>query len=222
MQLAPFIDHTILKQTTTRTEVQGICAEAAQYGFAAACVPPFYVSDAMGFLKSSGVKVCTVIGFPFGYHEMYVKLEEAKKAVADGADELDMVINVAALKSGDLHIVKEEVAVVSTFSKAHAKTLKVIIESGTLSDAEIIACCDICKALPVQFVKTSTGFAEVGATVHAVQLMRQHLPSTIQVKASGGIRTSAFAKVLVQAGASRLGCSASVAIIKEEPAGTTY
>src|SRR5215217_8458596 len=136
MQLASFIDHTILKQTTTRTEVQRVCNEAKQYQFAAVCIPPVYVPDAMGFLKSSGVKVCTVIGFPLGYHANSVKLEEMKKAVKDGADELDMVLNIAALKNGDLDVLNYELEAASTFSKAHAKTLKVIIESGILSDDE--------------------------------------------------------------------------------------
>ncbi|HUQ96952.1 MAG TPA: deoxyribose-phosphate aldolase [Chitinophagaceae bacterium] len=215
MLLAPFIDHTILKQTTTQPEVQRLCAEAAQYGFAAVCIPPVYVATAMGFLKSSTVKVCTVIGFPFGYHAVSVKLEEARKAVADGADELDLVLNLTALKNGDLALLENELETISTFSKAHAKTLKVIIESGILTDAEIKTCCAICKAFPVNFLKTSTGFAERGASVHAVQLMRAQLPSTIAIKASGGIKTAQFAQELLAAGATRLGCSASVAIVTE-------
>lgn len=222
MQLAPFIDHTILAQTTTRADVQRVCAEAAQYHFAAVCIPPVYVADAMGFLKSSDVNVCTVIGFPFGYHALSVKLEEAKKAVADGADELDMVMNITALKNGDTDLLKREIETLSTFSKAHAKTLKVIIESGVLSDDEIITCCNICKNFPVNFLKTSTGYAERGASVHAVQLMRQHLPSAIQIKASGGIKTAVFARALIAAGATRLGCSASVAIINETPTDAEY
>lgn len=217
MRLAPFIDHTVLKQTTTQAEVERVCAEAAQYGFAAVCIPPVYVADAMGFLKSSPVKVCTVIGFPFGYHAVSVKLEEAKTAVADGAAELDVVLNITALKNNNLHLINQELEALSTFSKAHAKTLKVIIESGILSDEEIISCCNICNGFPVNFLKTSTGYAECGASVHAVQLMRQHLPSTIGIKASGGIKTVAFAKELINAGATRLGCSASVALIHEEP-----
>jgi deoxyribose-phosphate aldolase len=222
MQLARFIDHTVLKQTTTLDDVQTVCREAAQYGFAAVCIPPVYVKDAVGFLKSTAVKVCTVLGFPFGYHAISVKLEEARQAVAAGADELDMVLNITALKNGDLEILKQEAETLATFSKAHAKILKVIIESGILSDAEIITCCNICKAFPVNFLKTSTGFAERGASVHAVQLMRQHLPSAIQLKASGGIRTAAFARELLNAGATRLGCSASVAIVNEQTAESTY
>lgn len=220
MQLASFIDHTVLKQTTTQADVTRVCAEAIQYGFAAVCIPPVYVTAAMGFLKSSPVKLCTVIGFPFGYHAVPVKLEEAKQAVADGAGELDMVLNIAALKNGNLECLKQEIDVLSTFSNAHVKTLKVIIESGILSDEEIIACCNICKNYPVNFLKTSTGYAERGATVHAVQLMRNHLPSSIRIKASGGIKTAAFARELIHAGATRLGCSASVAIVNSQTATT--
>ena len=163
------------------------------------------------------------MGFPFGYHAISVKLKEAEKAVADGADELDMVLNLSGLEKWRPGFPESrKLKRLSTFSKAHAKTLKVIIESGILTDEEIITCCDICKAYPVNFLKTSTGFAEHGASVHAVQLMRQHLPSAIQIKASGGIKTAAFARELIQAGATRLGCSASVAIVNEQTADTTY
>lgn len=222
MQLAPFIDHTILAQTTTKRDVARVCAEAQQYGFAAVCIPPVYVADAMGFLKSSGIKVCTVIGFPFGYHAISVKLEEAKKAVDDGADELDMVINLTALKDRDIDLLEKEIETLATFSNTHAAVLKVIIESGILPDAEIIDCCNLYKKYPVHFLKTSTGFAKQGATVAAVQLMRRHLPSTIQIKASGGIKTAAYARELIAAGATRLGCSASVALVNEQGVETEY
>jgi len=222
MRLAPFIDHTILKQTTAQADVERVCTEAAAYGFATVCIPPVYVTHAVGLLKSPSVGVCTVIGFPFGYHTIPVKLEEARRAVADGAAELDMVLNITALKNRDLHLLNEEMEALSTFSKAHAKTLKVIIESGILSDDEIELCCALCQKYPVSFLKTSTGFAERGATVHAVQLMRQLLPSSIQIKASGGIKSALFARELIAAGATRLGCSASVAIVNEQPVDTDY
>jgi deoxyribose-phosphate aldolase len=222
MQLASFIDHTVLRQTTTQADVERVCAEASIYSFATVCIPPVYVATAKALLENSPVGVCTVIGFPFGYHDVSVKLAEAVKAVAEGAGELDMVLNVAALKNGNLDLLKHEVGTLATFSNRHARMLKVIIESGILTDAEIIQCCSLCKDYPVHFLKTSTGFAERGATVAAVQLMRQHLPSTIQIKASGGIKTAAFARELVQAGATRLGCSASVAILKEGETTTDY
>jgi deoxyribose-phosphate aldolase len=173
-------------------------------------------------LQGSPVKVCTVIGFPFGYHDVAVKLEEAKRAVADGADELDMVLNITALKNGNIDLLEKEIETLALFSNAHARILKVIIESGILSEEEIIACCNICKRHPVNFLKTSTGFAERGATVEAVQLMRRHLPSSIQLKASGGIKTAAFARALITAGATRIGCSASVAILNETVTDADY
>jgi deoxyribose-phosphate aldolase len=145
-----------------------------------------------------------------------VKLEEAKKAVADGAAELDMVLHIGALKSKNLYLLEQEVEALATFSNTHSAVLKLIIESGILSDEEIVACCNLAKNYPVHFLKTSTGFAEQGATVAAVQLMRQHLPSTIGIKASGGIKTATFARHLIEAGATRIGSSASVAIVSEE------
>jgi deoxyribose-phosphate aldolase len=218
MLLAPYIDHTVLKQTTTLANVEKLCAEAVQYRFAAACIPPVYVADATRFLAGSTVNVCTVIGFPFGYHTVSVKLEEAKKAVSDGAAELDMVLHIGALKSKNFYLLEQEVEALATFSNTHGAVLKLIIESGILSDEEIIACCNLAKNHPVHFLKTSTGFAEQGATVAAVQLMRQHLPSTIGIKASGGIITATFARQLIEAGATRIGSSASVAIVSEERA----
>jgi deoxyribose-phosphate aldolase len=218
MLLAPYLDHTVLKQTTTLADVEKLCAEAVQYRFAAACIPPAYVADAAPFLAGSTVNVCTVIGFPFGYHAIPVKLEEAKKAVSDGAAELDMVLHVGALKSKNFYLLEQEVEALATFSNTHGAVLKLIIESGILSDEEILACCSLAKKYPVHYLKTSTGFAEQGATVAAVQLMRQHLPSTIGIKASGGIKTATFARQLIEAGATRIGSSASVAIVSEERA----
>ncbi|HEY1023359.1 MAG TPA: deoxyribose-phosphate aldolase, partial [Flavisolibacter sp.] len=170
----------------------------------------------------SPVKVATVIGFPFGYHHYNTKLQEAKIAIEEGADELDMVMNLAAFKSNDLAYVETEVDVISTLSQESKKTLKIIIESGVLSDEEIIKCCALYRHYPVQFLKTSTGYADKGASVDAVRLMRKHLPETIAIKASGGIKTAAFARELVEAGATRLGCSASVAIVNGESGTGNY
>ncbi|NTS40484.1 deoxyribose-phosphate aldolase [Flavisolibacter sp. BT320] len=216
MTLAPFIDHTVLKNVTTTADIDRICNEAREYRFAAVCVPPYFVQDAKKLLEGSGVKIATVIGFPFGYHHYNTKLQEAKIAIEEGADELDMVMNLAAFKSNDLAYVETEVGVISDLTTAEGKTLKIIIESSELSAEEIIKCCELYRHYPVQFLKTSTGFANGGASIEAVQLMRQHLPETIQIKASGGIRTAEFARELVKAGATRLGCSASVAIVNGE------
>ncbi|HUC79573.1 MAG TPA: deoxyribose-phosphate aldolase [Flavisolibacter sp.] len=213
MSLARFIDHTILKNTTTIADIDKICNEAIEHRFAAVCVPPYYVQDAKKLVADTGVKVATVIGFPFGYHHYKTKLEEARLTIDEGADELDMVMNIAAFKSNDLAYVETEVDQLSKLTTENGKTLKVIIESGSLTNEEIIKCCELYKHFPVQFLKTSTGYAEKGASVEAVKIMRQHLPESIQIKASGGIRTAEFAEQLVAAGATRLGCSASVAIV---------
>jgi deoxyribose-phosphate aldolase len=222
MQLAPFIDHTTLKNVTTIAEIDRICNEALQFGFAAVCVPPYYVQDAKKLVTGSAVKVATVIGFPFGYHHYKTKNEEARLALEDGADELDMVMNLAAFKSNDLAYVETEAEQLSALAQGAGKTLKVIVESGVLTDEEIIKCCQLYRHFPVQFLKTSTGYAEKGASIDAVRLMRQHLPENIQIKASGGIKTAEFARQLVEAGATRLGCSASVAIVNGESGSGGY
>jgi deoxyribose-phosphate aldolase len=217
MNIASYIDHTVLKPTTILQEVETCCSEAVQYKFAAVCIPPYYVSAAAGLLKGSGVNVATVIGFPFGYSVASAKKEEMLTAIRDGANEIDMVTNIAALKNGDWNVLEKEIAFLME-AKPTEIAIKVIIESGILSNEEIIRCCSIYAAAGVDYVKTSTGYAEKGASVEAVQLMRQHLPSTIKIKASGGIRTFEFANELVKAGAERLGCSAGVAIVKGENA----
>jgi deoxyribose-phosphate aldolase len=222
MSLARFIDHTVLKNTTAIADLDKICKEAAEHGFAAVCIPPYFVGDAKKLLEDTPVKVATVIGFPFGYHHYKTKLEEINLAIEEGADEADVVINLAAFKSNDLAYLETEAEFLSALTTKQTKGLKLIIESGVLTDDEIIKCCELYKHFPVQFLKTSTGFGGDGASVHAVQLMRKHLPSHIQIKASGGIRTAEFAQQLIDAGATRLGCSASIAIIKGERATGSY
>ncbi len=214
MNVAPFIDHTVLKPTTILQEVEKACTEALEFHFAAVCIPPHYVQNAAVLLQGSTVRVATVIGFPFGYTSASVKVLEGKEAIDNGANEIDLVMNIAALKNGDLPYLEKEIAAVLEVVREGGAAIKVIIESGILSREEIIACCAICDRLKVDFVKTSTGYAEKGATLEAVQLMRQHLSSGIRIKASGGIRTYDFALQLIQAGATRLGCSASIAIVK--------
>jgi deoxyribose-phosphate aldolase len=219
MNPAPFIDHTLLKPTTLLAHVEQLCNEAKQYGFAAVCVPPLFVKKAKEFTAGSNVKVTTVIGFPFGYSAIEAKLAETLLAIVDGADELDMVINIAAIKNNDWEYLANEINHILPVVKRSDKVIKLIIESGVLTEDEIVKCCGLYGPTGVDFLKTSTGYAEKGATIEAVQLMRQHLPAHVQIKASGGIRTYAFAKQLLEAGANRLGCSASVAIVKEQQAG---
>ena len=227
--LASYIDHTILKPTTTHIEINKICKEAYEYGFAAVCVPPDYVIAAKecigrwqttsaldGYPPMRHVKTATVIGFPFGYSCLKAKLAEVETAMLEGAEEVDVVIDLIALKNGNWKFLEDEMRAITEMAHADETLVKVIIESGVLSDDEIIRCCELYSAIGVDFVKTSTGYAEKGATVEAVRLMRQHLPAGVRIKASGGIRTYAFAKELIAAGAERLGCSASVDILRGE------
>ncbi|OQP66729.1 deoxyribose-phosphate aldolase [Niastella populi] len=217
MNIAQYIDHTLLKPATTIHELKNLCEEAVQYNFFAVCVPPPLVKNARAVLGGSAVKTATVIGFPFGYSVARAKQAEVQQAIQDGADELDVVINLVALRSKAWQYLELEMEGIVEAAHAQNRLVKVIIESGILTDEEIIKCCEIYAKVGVDFLKTSTGYAEKGATIEAVQLMRQHLPSTIQIKASGGIRTYEQAEQYVKAGANRLGCSASVAIVTGAP-----
>ena len=215
MDISSYIDHTLLKPVATLPEINNLCKEAFQYGFAAVCVPPLFVKKAKRNLNNSTIKVATVIGFPFGYSAIEAKVAEIILAIVDGADELDMVINISSIKNNDWNFLASEINTIMPIVKSKNKIIKVIIESGILTDDEIIKCCDMYGAAGVDFVKTSTGYAEKGASVHAVKLIRAHLADNIQIKASGGIKTYQFAKELIEAGATRLGCSRSVDIVKE-------
>lgn len=219
MNIAKYIDHTILKPTTLISDIESLCSEAKEYGFAAVCVPPNFVKKAKELTAGSGVKVATVIGFPFGYSAVEAKIAEILLAIVDGVDELDVVINISAIKNGDWMYLADEINHIMPIIRSKNKVIKIIIESGILTDEEIIKCCEIYGIAGIDYLKTSTGYAEKGATVEAVKLFRLHLPANIQIKASGGIRDYAFAKQLVDAGATRLGCSAGVAIVKGQPAG---
>ena len=213
MQLNKYIDHTILKPTTLISDIEKLCAEAVQYNFAAVCVPPPFVKTAKKLTAETNVKLATVVGFPFGYNATEAKIAEILLAIVDGAGELDIVINLIALKNNDWEYLANEINHIMPIITQKNKILKVIIESGILTDEEILRCCALYGAAGVHYLKTSTGYAERGATVHAVKLMCSHLPKHIKIKASGGIRTKEFAIELVEAGAARLGCSAGVSII---------
>jgi deoxyribose-phosphate aldolase len=215
MQIASYIDHTILKPTCLVSEIERVCSEAVEFEFAAVCIPPPFVKRAKTILAPTSIKVATVIGFPFGYAAIEAKVAETVLAIVDGTDELDMVINLIALKNGDWDYLKREIQPVMDIIRQKNKLIKVIIESGVLTNEEIIHCCQLYSAAGVDYLKTSTGYAEKGASIEAVQLLRKHLPSSIKIKASGGIRSYSFAKQLIDAGAERLGCSGSVAIVKE-------
>lgn len=183
---------------------------------------PAFCKKAKELLAGSGVKTATVIGFPFGYSAIEAKLAEVVLALVDGADELDIVINLIALKNDDWQYLANEINHLMPVIKEKGKVIKIIIESGILTDEEIIKCCELYGAAGIDYLKTSTGYAEKGASVHAVELFKKHLPQQVQIKASGGIRDYAFAKELVEAGATRLGCSAGVAIVKGERGAEGY
>lgn len=216
MSIAQFIDHTILKPTTTLADIEKVCEEAVEYGFAAVCVPPYYVRDARQ-ITGNAVKTATVVGFPFGYSHFHAKLAETEQALQDGVDEIDMVMNLAAFKSNDMAYLESEVKEIRDAVTQKNAVLKIIIESGILTEDEIVKCCELYRHFQVDFLKTSTGYAEKGATIEAVRLMKKHLPPSVRIKASGGIKTYEFARQLIDAGATRLGCSASVAIVKGTP-----
>jgi deoxyribose-phosphate aldolase len=213
MPLNKYIDHTILKPTCLVSDIQKLCAEAKQYDFAAVCVPPNFVKLAKEQVAGSDVKVATVIGFPFGYCATEAKIAEIILAMVDGADELDVVANISAIKNGDWAAIADEINHILPIIRSKGKAVKIIIESGVLTNDEIIKCCDIYGIAGIDFLKTSTGYAEKGASVEAVQLFRKHLPDAVHIKASGGIRDYATAKQMIDAGATRIGCSAGVAIV---------
>jgi deoxyribose-phosphate aldolase len=213
IQLNTTIEHTLLKPYCSVADVEKLCAEAVEHNFYGVCVIPYFVRNAKNFLKGSNVKLITVVGFPFGYNHTPAKVEEVKKVIDAGADEIDMVMNVAALKNGDYNVVANDIESVAMAVHMHNKIIKVIIESGVLSDDEIVKACEICANAGVNFVKTSTGYAEKGSTVEAVQLIRKTLPEKIKIKASGGIKTKEFALKLIEAGADRIGTSSGIEII---------
>lgn len=215
MHISSYIDHTILKPTTVLADIDKLCMEAQAYRFAAVCVPPCFVKKAKALLVNTDIKVATVIGFPLGYSAIEAKLAETVLAIVDGADELDMVMNISAVKNNDWGFIANEINTILAVIRNNGRCIKVIIESGILTDEEIIRCCEIYGVAGVDFVKTSTGYAEKGATVEAVKLMRRHLPDNVKIKASGGIKTYAFALQLIEAGANRLGCSAGVDIVQQ-------
>ncbi|MCL6615313.1 MAG: deoxyribose-phosphate aldolase [Firmicutes bacterium] len=206
------IDHTLLKPEATKAEIERLCEEAKQYSFWSVCINPGNVRLAAKLLRGSGVKVCTVIGFPLGATTPMVKAMETRDAIANGADEVDMVINVGALKSGDYDLCARDIKAVVEAASGQA-LVKVIIETCLLSDDEKRKACLLAKNAGADFVKTSTGFGKGGATVEDVTLMRQVVGAAMGVKAAGGIRDRATAEKMIAAGANRLGTSAGVAIV---------
>ncbi|MCL5037017.1 MAG: deoxyribose-phosphate aldolase [Chloroflexi bacterium] len=218
--MAGTIDHTLLKPDATREQVLKLCEEARKYKFASVCINPGYVKLCADALKGTVVKVCTVIGFPLGATTSVAKAMETRDAIANGAEEIDMVINVGALKAGNYDLALEDIKAVR--DACRGKILKVILETSLLTDEEKIKGCELSKQAGADFVKTSTGFGGGGATVHDIALMRKTVGKYMGVKASGGIRDFETAQQMIKAGATRIGASASVAIVKGEAGTSAY
>jgi deoxyribose-phosphate aldolase len=212
--MAHLIDHTLLKPDATQDEIAQLCYEARKYGFASVCVNPANVELCAQLLKGSDVLVCTVVGFPLGATSTEAKVFETQQAIREGATEVDMVINVGAVKSRDYELVERDIASVARACHADAAILKVIIEAALLTDEEKVVACQLAKVAGADFVKTSTGFGPGGATAEDVALMRRVVGPTMGVKAAGGIHSYEEAQQMIAAGASRIGASASVKIIQ--------
>jgi len=220
--LASYIDHTLLKQNATSDQIIQLCQEAKEYHFASVCINPTHVSLCAALLRNSGVKVCTVIGFPLGANTTETKVFETKDAIQNGAQEIDMVINIGALKSGDFTLVSKDIAAIAQATHTGGTILKVIIETSLLSEEEKIIASLLAKQAGADYVKTSTGFSTAGATVADVALMRKVVGPEIGVKAAGGVRNLDDAEKMIEAGATRLGASAGVQIMQGLSAKSDY
>lgn len=214
MSLNRFIDHTLLSPTATNEQIKKHCQEAMKYEFAAVCIPPFYLDLVKRELQGSAVKICTVIGFPFGYDHVATKIDAITRAIDAGADELDIVINIPAVKNGNWDLIENEIDSYTTATKLkRSKVLKLILETAYLNSEELEILCNLCMKYNVDFAKTSTGYAPKGADVKDVIAMKEFLGDAVQIKASGGIKTKKAAKELIKAGASRLGTSSGIKLV---------
>jgi len=220
--IASYIDHTLLKPEASEAEVHKVCAEAVEYGFKSVCVNPIWVKTVSKALRGSGVLTCAVVGFPLGATPSDVKAFEARGAVLDGAEEIDMVIDIAAARADDKGALVDDITAVAEAVHAGEAILKVIIETALLSDAQKVLACEAAVEAGADFVKTSTGFNGGGATVEDVALMRKTVGPDIGVKASGGVRSLADAQAMIAAGATRIGASSGIAIVKGEQGSSAY
>jgi deoxyribose-phosphate aldolase len=213
--VAAMIDHTLLKPDATRKDIEALCREAAEYGFASVCVNPTWVALCAAALRGTAVSVCSVVGFPLGATTADTKQYETRRAIFDGAREIDMVVNVGALKSGDLRVVEQDIEAVTGPCQQAGVLSKVIIEAAYLTDEEKVTACTLAKAAGADYVKTSTGFGPGGATAADVALMRRVVGEEMGVKAAGGVKDLQAMKAMVAAGATRIGASAGVRIVQE-------
>lgn len=212
--LARYIDHTALKPETTPAQIDRLCEEAVRFGFAAVCVNPTWIRRAAGNLRGTGVGIASVVGFPLGANVAQIKAMEARRALRDGANELDMVINIGALKGREYDVVREDIAKVADAAREVGASCKVIIEAALLTDEEKVIACQLAQAARADYVKTSTGFGPGGATVYDVALMREAVGPQMGIKAAGGIKTAEEAAQMIAAGATRIGASASIQIVE--------
>jgi deoxyribose-phosphate aldolase len=220
MDLARYIDHTLLRPDASAIEIDELCAEARQYNFASVCINPTWVKRAANNLRGTDVVTCTVIGFPLGANSTAIKAMEARRALRDGAREVDMVLNVGALKSGEYDLVRDDIAKVAEAAHEVGGLCKVILETSLLTDEEKVIASSLAKEAKADFVKTSTGFGSGGATVYDVALMRETVGPEMGVKASGGVRTLEDVEDLIAAGATRIGASAGVQIVSGDQGDT--
>lgn len=216
VNLAASIDHSILRPDITLQDIKRICAEAIEHGFFGVCIPPFYVREASKFLENTAVKVITVVGFPMGYSATPAKVEEIKRAIDEGADEIDFVANIAAIKNNNWNFVKNDVDSLTRACHLKGKVAKVIIEITLLTNEEIIKICEICNEVGINYVKTSSGFQGNITRTEPIHLLREHLDPSIKIKVSGGIGTYQQAMDFLNAGASRLGVSRSIQVIQNQ------
>jgi len=213
VNIATIIDHTYLRADCTTADVKVLCSEAIRHRFKSVCIPPYYIFQAKRMLRDSRVKICSVIGFPMGYSTTGAKVEEIKRACNDGADELDVVVNIAAIKNNDWNTVSNDIESTTMISHLRGKKMKLIIEMGLLEEAEIVKVCDLASRFEVDFVKTATGFNDTITTPEDIKHLRSLLPPPIKIKASGNIRTHDDALLMVEAGADRIGTSSGIRIV---------
>lgn len=215
MNIASLTEYNFLGPAATVSDIDSMCCEAKEYGFRAVVVPPLFVKKAREVLQNNDVKIATVTGFPFGYSAIEAKLAETVLAIVDAADEINMVVNISAIKNADWQYIAKEINTIMPLVKAKGRIINVIIETGLLTEEEMITCCDIYGAAAVDAIKTSTGFASAGVTADAVKLLRKHLADAVQISASGPIQSYTFAKQLLEAGANHISTSNAVQLVKE-------
>lgn len=214
LNLSKYIDHTNLKADASITEIEKLCNEAVEYNFASVCIMPSYVRLASKLLEKSEVKVCTVVGFPFGNTFSDVKILETERSIAAGAEEIDMVIQISEMINGNYHKVEQDILDVLDVTRKFRCKLKVIVETAVLSRFQKIKACEIVSSAGADYIKTSTGYSSAGATLEDIKLMKEYVSENVKIKASGGIKTREFAEQLVEAGATRLGTSSGVNLLK--------